>query len=99
MSGISVSATKRPPNMPKCPRSSGPPRNVFGCCMLMRGSFSLSPPNPGAPGFGFYKSVQVGNIRLGLGRGEDGGSCDQKHSCGAPGGCGHGSMRLSHGAD
>jgi class 3 adenylate cyclase len=26
MSGISVSATKRPPNRPKCPRSSGPER-------------------------------------------------------------------------
>ena len=36
ISGISVSATKRPPKMPKCPVSSGPDRNVLGCWMLMR---------------------------------------------------------------
>src|SRR5439155_11111940 len=30
---------------------------------------SLSPPNPGVPGFGNHESVQVGNIRLELGRG------------------------------
>ena len=35
MSGISVSATKRPPYMPKCPRSSGPVRKELGFCTVI----------------------------------------------------------------
>src|SRR5262249_4799196 len=40
MSGMSVSATNRPPNSPKWPRSSGPVRNELGCATFIGGSQS-----------------------------------------------------------